>query len=190
MGAISLIGKNRWATNLSSPFEDERELGEMSDFAAGLFLGVDGLELCLCAGELDLAGEGLVELSQLVEIFTNGSKALRLFDCVCDVGQLFALPKNDLFCFVVEKTDEGLGPWFVDREIELELLLWSAVGVSEDGDVCLEDPCGCLWGGVYGEGAFGGGGETTETEAREDVCGLVWREWVRIRRGWSVEDKP
>jgi len=70
-----------WGTDLSSPFEDERELGEMSNFVTGLFLGVDGLELSLCAGELDLASEGLVELSELVEIVSDGPEALGLFDC-------------------------------------------------------------------------------------------------------------
>ena len=62
--------------------------------------------------------------------------------------------------------NEGLGPWFVDGEVELEFLLWSAVGVSKDGDVCLEDPGGSLWGRLYGEGTIRGSGETTETEAR------------------------
>ena len=60
-------------TNLSSPFENEGELGEATELAARLFLGIDRLELGLCAGELDLASEGLVELSKLVEILTDGS---------------------------------------------------------------------------------------------------------------------
>jgi len=145
MSAISLIGGNRGKTNLSSPFENERELGEMPDFATGLFLGVDGLELSLCAGELDLAGEGLVELGQLVEIFTDGSETLRFFNCAGNLNQLFAFSKDDLFSFVVEEENKGLSPWFVNGEVELEFLLWSAIGVSKDGDVCLEDPGGSLW---------------------------------------------
>jgi hypothetical protein len=64
-------GKIDRATNLSSPFKDEGEFGEMSNVTSGLFLGIDGLELSLGAGELDLVGEGLVELSQLVEILTD-----------------------------------------------------------------------------------------------------------------------
>jgi hypothetical protein len=138
----------------------------MSDFATGLFLGVDGLELSFCTGELDLASEGLVELGQLVEIFTDGPKVLGLFDCGSDVGQLVAFPKDDFLCFVVEESNEGLGPWFVDGEVELEFLLWSAISVPEDGHVCLEDPGGRLWGGLYGEGTLRRGGETTETKAR------------------------
>lgn len=138
----------------------------MSDFATGLFLGVDGLELSLCAGELDLAGEGLVELSQLVEIVADGPEALRLLDCGSDLSELFTFSKDDLLGFVVEKANEGLGPWFVDGEVELELLLWSAVCVPEDGYVGLEDPGGCLWGGVDGERALWRGGEAAETKAR------------------------
>jgi hypothetical protein len=127
----------------------------MANFGTGLFLGVDGLELGLCAGELNLAGEGSVELSQLVEIVTDCSEALRLLDCGSDLGQLFAFSKDDLFGFVVEEANEGLSPWLADGEVELELLLWSAVGVSEDGHVGLEDPSGGLWGGLYGERALG-----------------------------------
>jgi len=82
----------------------------MSNLATGLFLGVDGLELGLCTGELDLAGEGLVELGQLVEILADGPEALGFFDCGGDVSQLVALSKDYLFGFVVEKSNEGLGP--------------------------------------------------------------------------------
>ena len=163
---------------LSSPFEDECELGEMANFGTGLFLGIDGLELGLCAGELDLAGEGPVELSQLVEILTDGTEALRLLDCGSNLSQLIAFSEDDLFGFVVEEMNEGLGPWFVDGEVELELLLWSAVGVSEDGDVCLEDPGGGLWGRLYSERAVGRGGETTKTNSRQDVGGVVY-----VKRG-------
>ena len=120
----------------------------MSNLAAGLFPGVDGLELGLGAGVLNLAGEGLVELGQLVEIVADSPKSLGILDCGCDLGQLVAFAKDDLFGLVVEKANEGLGPGFIDREIELELLLWSAVCVSEDGDVGLEDPGRGLWGGV------------------------------------------
>ena len=157
--------RDRW-TNLSSPFEDERELGEVPDLAAGLLLGVDGLELSLCARELDLAGEGLVELGQLVEIVADGPETLGFFDCGGYVSQLLALPKDDLFCFVVEKADEGLGPGLIDREVELELLLWGAIRMAEDGDVGLEDPGRGLWGSLYGEGTLGGGGQATEAKAR------------------------
>jgi len=38
MDAMLLIGGNWRKTNLSSPFENERKLGEMPDFATGLFL--------------------------------------------------------------------------------------------------------------------------------------------------------
>ena len=133
----------------------------MANFGTGVFLGIDRLELGLCAGELDLVGEGLVELSQLVEIFTDGTEALRLLDCGTDLSQLFAFPKDDLFVFVVEETNKGLGPWFADGEVELELLLWSAVCVSENGDVGLEDPGGGLWGVFYGERTLGRGVEAT-----------------------------
>ena len=74
------------------------------------------------------------------------------------------LSKDDFFGFVVEKPNEGLGPWFTDREIELELLLWGTISVSEDGYVGLEDPSGGLWGGLYGERTIRGGGKTAETE--------------------------
>ena len=70
---ITVIEDEIDETNLSSPFEDEGELGEAAELAARLFLGIDRLELGLCAGELDLASEGLVELSKLVEILTDGS---------------------------------------------------------------------------------------------------------------------
>ena len=136
----------------------------MSNFASGLFLGVNGLELGLRTGELDLAGESLVELCQLVEIVTDGPEALRFLNCGSDVSQLVALPKDDLFGLVVEKSNEGLGPWLIDREVELEFLLWGAISVSEDGYVGLEDPGRSLGGGLYGERTIGGGGETTEAE--------------------------
>jgi len=58
----------------------------MSNFTTGLFLGVDRLELGLCTGEFDLAGEGLVELGQLVQIFTGCPEALGLFDCGSNVS--------------------------------------------------------------------------------------------------------
>jgi len=58
----------------------------MSNLATGLFPGVDGLELGLCTGELDLAGEGLVELGQLVQIFTGCPEALGFFDCGSNVS--------------------------------------------------------------------------------------------------------
>ena len=160
----------------------------MTNSTPGLFLGVYGLELGLCAGELDLAGEGLVELSQLVEIFTDGSKTLGFPDCGGDVSQLVALSEDDLFCLVVEKPNEGLGPWFVDREVELEFLRWSAVSVSEDGDVGLEDPGGGLWGGFYGEGTIRGGRETTAAEVGKDFCGMVC-EGVRVGRAGREETR-
>ena len=109
----------------------------MSNIGAGLFLGVDGLELGLCTGELDLAGEGLVELSQLVEILPEGSETLRFVDSGSNLNQLFALSKDDFLRFVVEDTNERSSPWFVDGEVELEFLLWSAVSVPEDGHVRL-----------------------------------------------------
>jgi hypothetical protein len=159
-------GKIDRSTDLSSPFEDEHELGEMSKFGAWLLLGIDGLELGLGTRELDLASKGLVELGQFGEIFTDGPEALRFLDSGSDLSQLVALSKDDFFCFFVEKANEGSSPWFVDREVELELLLRSSVGVSEDSYVCLEDPGGGFWGGLYGEGAFGRSRETTETDPR------------------------
>lgn len=153
-------------TDLSSPFEDEGEFSEMSDFAAGLSLRVDGLKLGLCAGELDLAGEGLVELSQLIKIVANGPETLCFFDRGSDLDQLFALPKDNFFCFIVEETNEGLSPLFVNGEVELEFLLWGTISVSEDGHVGLEDPGGGFWGGIYGERTLGRSRETTETDAR------------------------
>jgi hypothetical protein len=145
----------------------------MSNFATGLFLGVDGLELGLCAGQLDLAGEGPVELGQLVEIFTDSTETLGFFDCGGDVSQLVTFAEDDLFGFVVEKPNKGLGPWFIDREVELELLLWSAISVPEDGDVGLEDPGRGLWGGLYGEGTLRRGGKAMEAEVGLEVCGVV-----------------
>jgi len=58
----------------------------MSNFTTRLFLGVDRLELGLCTGEFDLASEGLVELGQLVQIFTDGPEVLGFFDCRSDVS--------------------------------------------------------------------------------------------------------
>lgn len=163
-GAKSLIGRR--STHLPSPFEDEGELGEMANSASGLLLGVDGLELSLSAREFDLASEGLVELSQFVEILPDCSEALRFLDCRSDLNQLLALSKDDFFGFVVEKTNEGPSPWFVDREVELELLLWGAIRVPEDSHVRLEDPSGRLWGGLYGERALGRCGEALKANAR------------------------
>ena len=114
----------------------------MSKIGSGLSLGIYRFELGLGTGELDLASEGLVELSQLAEIVTDGPEALRFVDSASDLDQLFAFSKDDFLGFVVEKADEGLSPWFVDREVEFEFLLRGTVGVSEDGDVCLEDPGG------------------------------------------------
>ena len=127
----------------------------MANFGTGLFLGIDGLELGLCARELDLASEGLVELSQLVEILADGTEGLRLLNCGSDLNQLFTFSKDDLFGFIVKEKNEGLSPWFANGEVEFELLLWSTVGVSEDGHVGLENPSGGLWGGLYGERALG-----------------------------------
>ena len=138
----------------------------MANSGTGLFLGIDRLELSFGAGEFDLAGEGLVELSQLVEILADGSETLRFLNCVSDLSQLFVLSKDDFFGFVVEEANEGLSPWFVDREVELELLLWSTICVSEDGYIRLEDPSGGLWDGLYGEGTLRRGAETTKTDPR------------------------
>ena len=128
------------STDLSSPFEDEGELGEMPNFATGLFLGVDRLELGLRAGELDLAFEGFIELDQLFKMVASGTETLGFFDSGSDLGQLFAFSKDDLFCFVIEKANKGSSPLFVDGEVELEFLLWSTIGVSKDSYICLEDP--------------------------------------------------
>jgi hypothetical protein len=87
-----------------------------------------------------------------------------------------------IFGLVVEKTNEGLSPWLVDGEVELELLLWRAIGVAEDGHVRLEDPGGGLWGGLYGERPLGRSGETTETEAREGVGGMAY-----VKRGQRAD---
>jgi len=127
----------------------------MANFGTGLFLGIDGLELGLCARELDLASESLVELSQLVEILADGTEGLRLLDCGSDLNQLFTFSKDDFFGFIIKEKNEGLSPWFANGEVEFELLLWSAVGVSEDGHVGLEDPSGGHWGGLCGERALG-----------------------------------
>ena len=154
------------STDLSPPFEHEGELCEKPNFATGLFLGVDGLQLSLCSGELDLAGEGFVELCQLVEIVTDGPEPPGFFDSGRNLNQLFAFPKDDFFGFVVEKMNEWTSPWFVDREIELEFLLRSTISVSKDCYVGLEDPGGGLWGGLYGERTIGRSRETTETDAR------------------------
>ena len=116
----------------------------MSSFASGLLLRVDRFELGLRAREFDLAGEGLVELSQLVEIVTNGSKTLRLLDSGSNLGQLIAVSEDDFFRFFVENANEGLSPWFVDREVELEFLLRSSISVPKDSHVRLEDPGGGL----------------------------------------------
>jgi len=127
----------------------------MANFGTGLFLGIDGLELGLCARELDLASKGLVELSQLVEILADGTESLRLLDCGSDLNQLFTFSKDDLFGFIIKEKNEGLSPWLANGEVEFELLLWSAVGMSEDGYVGLEDPSGGFWGGLCGERALG-----------------------------------
>lgn len=74
------------STDLSPPFEDEGELGKMSNFVTGLFLGVCRLELSLCTRELDLACEGLVELSQLGKIFADGPETLGLIDSGSDLN--------------------------------------------------------------------------------------------------------
>ena len=50
------------------------------------------------------------------------------------------LLKDYLLCFVVEKADEGLGTGLIDREVELELLLWGAIRMAEDGGIGFGDP--------------------------------------------------
>ena len=50
------------------------------------------------------------------------------------------LLKDYLLCFVIEKVDEGLGTGLIDREVKLELLLWGAIRMAEDGGIGFGDP--------------------------------------------------